>query len=93
MAWIFQNSVQPLTFLVELPLWKQETTDFLCRMKEYIPSRSVFTDEVTAALGEHFSVQPVDLQAVLSGDEGSVPSTKLLSQQDLERNCFVQRIP
>lgn len=71
----------------------QETTDFLCRMKEYIPSRSVFTDEVTAALGEHFSVQPVDLQAVLSGDEGSVPSTKLLSQQDLERNCFVQRIP
>jgi hypothetical protein len=59
-------------------------TDFLCRMKEYIPSRSVFTDGVIAALGEHFSVQPMDLQAVPSGDEEFVPSTKLLSQQDLE---------
>ena len=59
-------------------------TDFLCRMKEYIPSRSVFTDGVIAALGEHFSVQPMDLQAILSSHEEFVPSTKLLSQQDLE---------
>ncbi|CAD6265389.1 unnamed protein product [Miscanthus lutarioriparius] len=59
-------------------------TDFLCRMKEYIPSRSVFTDGVIAALGEHFSVQPMDLQAILSSHEEFVPSTKLVSQQDLE---------
>ena len=58
-------------------------TDFLCRM-EYMPSRSVFTDGVIAALGEHFSVQPMGLQAILSSHEEFVPSTKLVSQQDLE---------
>ena len=59
-------------------------TDFLCRMKEYLPSRSVFTDGVITALGEHFSVQPTDLETVLSPDEEFSPSTKLLSEQDLE---------
>jgi hypothetical protein len=53
-------------------------------MKEYMPSRSAFTDGVITALGEHFSVQPADLETVLSDDEEFVPSTKLLSQQDLE---------
>jgi hypothetical protein len=37
------------------------------------------------ALGEHFTVQPTDLQTVLSDDEEFVPSTKLLSQHDLEK--------
>ncbi|RCV31213.1 hypothetical protein SETIT_6G158700v2 [Setaria italica] len=59
-------------------------TDFLCRMKEYMPSRSAFTDGVITALGEHFSVQPADLETVLPDDEEFVPSTKLLSEQDLE---------
>uniref|UniRef100_A0A0A9AHZ2 BPL/LPL catalytic domain-containing protein n=1 Tax=Arundo donax TaxID=35708 RepID=A0A0A9AHZ2_ARUDO len=59
-------------------------TDFLCRMKEYMPSRSVFTDRVITALREHFSVKPTDLETVLSDDEEFVPSTKLLSEQDLE---------
>jgi len=59
-------------------------TDFLCRMKEYLPSRSVFTDGVITALGEHFSVQPTDLETALSTVEEFSPSTKLLSEQDLE---------
>lgn len=59
-------------------------TDFLCRMKEFIPSRSVFTDGVITALGEHFSVQPTDLETVLFDDEEFMPTTKLLSQQELE---------
>ncbi|KAG2578921.1 lipoate-protein ligase LplJ-like isoform X2 [Panicum virgatum] len=59
-------------------------TDFLCRMKEYLPSRSVFTDGVITALGEHFSVQPTDLETALSTVEDFSPSTKLLSEQDLE---------
>ena len=63
-------------------------TDFLCRMKEYMPSRSIFTDGVIMALGEHFSVQPTDLQTVLSDDEEFVPSTKLLSQHDLEEIVY-----
>ena len=63
-------------------------TDFLCRMKECMPSRSVFTDGVIVALGEHFTVQPTDLQTVLSDDEEFVPSTKLLSQHDLEEIVY-----
>lgn len=59
-------------------------TDFLCRMKEYLPSRPVFTDGVITALGEHFSVQPTDLETALSTVEEFSPSTKLLSEQDLE---------
>ncbi|KAJ1295875.1 hypothetical protein BS78_01G256500 [Paspalum vaginatum] len=59
-------------------------TDFLCRMKELMPSRSVFTDGVITALGDHFSVEPTDLETVLSNDEEFKPTTMLLSQQDLE---------
>ncbi|KAK3121780.1 hypothetical protein QOZ80_8BG0660840 [Eleusine coracana subsp. coracana] len=61
-------------------------TDFLCRMKEYMPSRSFFTDGVIAALGEQFSVEPTDIETVLSDDDDDefVPSTKMLSEQDLE---------
>ncbi|KAL6596253.1 hypothetical protein ACP70R_047617 [Stipagrostis hirtigluma subsp. patula] len=59
-------------------------TDFLCRMKEYMPSQSVFTDGIVMALREHFSVQPTDLETVLSNDDAFVPTTKLFSEQDLE---------
>ncbi|XP_062195624.1 uncharacterized protein LOC133898852 [Phragmites australis] len=59
-------------------------TDFLCRMKEYMPSRSVFTDGIITALREHFSVESTDLETGPSDDEEFVPSTKLLSQKDLE---------
>lgn len=59
-------------------------TDFLCRMKEYMPSRSVFTEGIIAALRDDFTVQPTELETALSGDKEFVPSTKLLSPQDLE---------
>jgi hypothetical protein len=58
---------------------------FSFQARNHMPSRSAFTDGVITALGEHFSVQPAaDLETVLSDDEEFVPSTKLLSQQDLE---------
>ncbi|XP_006660155.1 lipoate-protein ligase A [Oryza brachyantha] len=59
-------------------------TDFLCRMKEYMPSRSVFTEGIISALRDHFTVQPTELETVISDDTGFKPSTKLLSPQDLE---------
>ncbi|XP_051219682.1 uncharacterized protein [Lolium perenne] len=59
-------------------------TDFLCRMSEYMPSRSDFTEEITAALGDHFTVQHTELETALSDDHEFVPSTKLLSPQDLQ---------
>jgi hypothetical protein len=59
-------------------------TDFLCRMNEYMPSRSAFTEGITAALRDHFTVQHTELETALSDDNEFVPSTKLLSQQDLQ---------
>lgn len=59
-------------------------TDFLCRMKEYMPSRSVFTEGIVAAIRDHFTVQPTELETALSDCQEFVPSTKLLSPQDLE---------
>jgi hypothetical protein len=63
---------------------ERKQTDFLCRMKEYMPSRSVFTDGIITALREHFSVEPTDTETVLSDNDEFIPSTKLLSQHDLE---------
>jgi hypothetical protein len=67
---------------------ERKHTDFLCRMKECMPSRSVFTDGVITALREHFSVEPTDTETVLSDDDEFVPWTKLLSQHDLEENTL-----
>ncbi|KAM0893750.1 hypothetical protein ACQ4PT_024913 [Festuca glaucescens] len=59
-------------------------TDFLCRMSEYMSSRSDFTEGITAALGDHFTVQHTELETALSDDHEFAPSTKLLSPQDLQ---------
>jgi hypothetical protein len=53
-------------------------------MSEYMPSRSDFTEGITAALGDHFTVQHTELETALSDDHEFVPSTKLLSPQDLQ---------
>uniref|UniRef100_A0A453D6T4 BPL/LPL catalytic domain-containing protein n=1 Tax=Aegilops tauschii subsp. strangulata TaxID=200361 RepID=A0A453D6T4_AEGTS len=62
----------------------RDHSDFLCRMNEYMPSRSVFTEGITAALGEHFTVQHTELEMALSDHDDFVPSTKVLSPQDLQ---------
>ncbi|KAM0870993.1 hypothetical protein ACQ4PT_039678 [Festuca glaucescens] len=59
-------------------------TDFLCRMNEYMPSRSGFTEGITTALKDHFTVQHTELETALSDDNDFVPSTKMLSPQDLQ---------
>ena len=63
----------------------REHSDFLCRMKEYMPSRSVFTEGITAALGDHFTVQHTELETALPEDHDDfMPSTKVLTPQDLQ---------
>lgn len=74
-------------------------TDFLCRMNEYMPSRSVFTEGLIAALSEHFTIQQTGPETALSHDKDFEPSTKLLSPQDLQdiisskESSTVQRVP
>uniref|UniRef100_A0ACD5V1T6 Uncharacterized protein n=1 Tax=Avena sativa TaxID=4498 RepID=A0ACD5V1T6_AVESA len=51
---------------------------------DYMPSRSVFTEGIIGSLGDHFTVQRTELETVLSEDDEFVPSTKLLSPQDLQ---------
>lgn len=62
----------------------RDHSDFLCRMNEYIPSRSVFTEGIIAALEDHFTVQHTELEMALSDHDDFVPSTKVLSPQDLQ---------
>ncbi|KAJ1268566.1 hypothetical protein BS78_07G144900 [Paspalum vaginatum] len=66
------------------PEYRLEPHRFLVPHEGVMPSRSVFTDGVITALGDHFSVESTDLETVLSNDEEFVPTTKLLSQEDLE---------
>ncbi|KAG0497883.1 hypothetical protein HPP92_002574 [Vanilla planifolia] len=59
-------------------------SDFLCRMKDYLTSRSTFIDETVASLDDHFDVKHVQLESV---NEAKVTpysySTKLL-EEDLQ---------
>ena len=61
--------------------------DFICRMKDYMP-RSVFIDETVKAIGNHFSVKPLDLDvnavAADVADAKFVHTTRLLMKQELE---------
>ncbi|XP_072978238.1 uncharacterized protein [Typha angustifolia] len=60
--------------------------EFLCRMKEYVPSRSTFIERTIAALGKHFSVQQIELDMI--ADPSGTPhsaSTRLLTSEELEQ--------
>ncbi|KAF2313610.1 hypothetical protein P3X46_029746 [Hevea brasiliensis] len=58
--------------------------EFVCRMKEYMP-RSVFIERILKALESHFSVKPINLEAVDGSHmAGYVHFTRLLSKQELE---------
>lgn len=59
-------------------------TEFICRMNEYLP-RTDFIEKTTEAIETYFSVKNVNLEATEEpcGAE-FVPSTRLLSKQELE---------
>lgn len=58
--------------------------EFLCRMKDYVPSRATLIEGTIKSLGGHFLVKPFDLDelGILSGPLSG--STKLLTRQELE---------
>nr|XP_009390305.1 PREDICTED: putative lipoate-protein ligase A [Musa acuminata subsp. malaccensis]XP_009390306.1 PREDICTED: putative lipoate-protein ligase A [Musa acuminata subsp. malaccensis]XP_009390307.1 PREDICTED: putative lipoate-protein ligase A [Musa acuminata subsp. malaccensis] len=59
--------------------------DFLCRMKEYVPSKSTFIERTIKSLGSYFLVKPFDLDDITTEPPCTLPhSTKLLSRQELE---------
>ncbi|XP_025015335.1 putative lipoate-protein ligase A isoform X2 [Ricinus communis] len=65
-------------------------TEFVCRMKEYF-SRTVFIERTLKALQTHFSVEPINLEGLgASHETGFVPSTKLLTKQELEDAWVLQ---
>uniref|UniRef100_A0A6V7QQS3 BPL/LPL catalytic domain-containing protein n=1 Tax=Ananas comosus var. bracteatus TaxID=296719 RepID=A0A6V7QQS3_ANACO len=52
--------------------------EFLCRMKEILPSKSTFIEGTIKALGSHFSVQPIQSNAVTNlSNIPHPPSTRL----------------
>ena len=62
--------------------------EFICRMKEYMP-RSVFIDRTIEAVETHFSVRPVQLEAMETDlNPRFAHSTKLLTKQELEAAGF-----
>lgn len=63
----------------------RDHAEFLCRMKEYLPSRSTFIDRTIASLESHFSVRQIPAEMIFDPSDTSFsPSTKLLMEQELE---------
>ncbi|CAL9081962.1 unnamed protein product [Musa textilis] len=59
--------------------------NFLCRMKEYVPSKSMFIERTIKSLGSHFLVKPFELDDITTEPPYNLPhSTKLLTRQELE---------
>ncbi|XP_042406284.1 putative lipoate-protein ligase A [Zingiber officinale] len=58
--------------------------EFLCRMKNYVPSRTTFIEGTIKSLGGHFSIRPFDLDELGSLSGSLSGSTKLLTRQELE---------
>ncbi|CAI9753096.1 unnamed protein product [Fraxinus pennsylvanica] len=65
--------------------------EFICRMKDYIP-RSNFIDRTIDAVGNHFLVRSMELEAIKypSGTKFQ-PSSRLLRKQELEEAEFDSR--
>ncbi|KAJ6795420.1 uncharacterized protein M6B38_331085 [Iris pallida] len=65
--------------------------EFLCRMKEYVLSRSIFMERLMSSLGSHFSVEFVEEETVAGrSDTPYHCSSKLLTRQELEEACLSQ---
>lgn len=58
--------------------------EFICRMKDYM-TRSVFIAKTVRAIGNRFTVEPVELDLDVAVDDARyVHSTRLLVKQELE---------
>ncbi|PKU71275.1 putative lipoate-protein ligase A [Dendrobium catenatum] len=66
-------------------------SEFLCRMKDYLTSRSTFIERTISSLEDHFSVRITEFDCVIDASESSqVLTTKLLTNQELEKAYSTQ---
>lgn len=66
--------------------------DFLCRMKDYVPSRSRFIEKTITSIGSFFTVKTAELETNTDSSEAFHScSTKLLSSQELLGTSTVLR--
>lgn len=66
-------------------------SDFICRLKDHIPSREVFVDSVVHAFEQQFSLDETDLERI-EQTQPLVPhlnSTYVLSTRQLEDSLLV----
>ncbi|GFP99354.1 lipoate-protein ligase lplj [Phtheirospermum japonicum] len=73
------------------PEYRQERDhlEFICRMKDYIISRSNFIDRTIDAVGSQFLPSEAELEAVhCSLDSKFEPSSRLLTRQELSEAIF-----
>ncbi|XP_020575177.1 uncharacterized protein LOC110021146 isoform X3 [Phalaenopsis equestris] len=60
-------------------------TEFLCRMKDYLTSRSIFIERTISSLEDYFSIKSTQLDCVINTNEASqLQTTRLLTKQELE---------
>ncbi|XP_020257288.1 uncharacterized protein LOC109833866 isoform X1 [Asparagus officinalis] len=63
----------------------RDHVEFLCKMKEYLPSRSIFIERTITSLENHFSVRHVQAETIFDPSESSFsPSTRLLLEKELQ---------
>lgn len=67
----------------------RDHTDFVCRMKEYMP-RSEFIERTIKAIGAQFSVQPISMESIdVPSVSEYVHTTRLLTEQEI-REAILQ---
>lgn len=71
-------------------LWLQERshTEFLCRMKDIIPSKSIFIEKTLNSLQKHFVLQPIQPDDIDALNSPYDPSSRLLTKRELEQELL-----
>ncbi|KAK7394995.1 hypothetical protein VNO78_15536 [Psophocarpus tetragonolobus] len=68
----------------------RDHTDFVCRMKEYLP-RSEFIERTIKTVGGHFSVKSISLESIeVPSISEYVHTTTLLTEQEIREACTIQ---
>jgi hypothetical protein len=71
-------------------LWLQERShvEFLRRMKDFIPSKSIFIERTLKSLQKHFVLQPINPDDIYALHSPYAPSSRLLTKQELEQELL-----
>ncbi|KAJ3673797.1 hypothetical protein LUZ60_005789 [Juncus effusus] len=82
------NNMEYLKIPSRAPKYRSERShvEFLCKMKDILPSKSIFIEKTLNSVENHFVFQPIEIEKIEELNAPYKPSTTLLSQQELERN-------